>query len=261
MAFQLLDDLSASVQYENLYPHSYSPSGPQDNITSNVELPPSGYTSHNSNQHSSASRPGTEFIRGECGENRPFDHYAVNSHGHHALYPVGRPQIDDAPRSAPHHSHSPQSWPPYEGTTMGMSVLYDSFPSPSPFPPPRLSPPPLPMNGGLQHARTLAGSLDPATGIFYRTPEHPRLRTAQACEKCRTRKAKVRWILMQRSSLTVLPIDSAAESTRLANVAPPEALSVNMLKRVECVDRINRSRSRVFQLKLRKPDPVLGAGR
>ncbi|KAJ7595328.1 hypothetical protein C8J56DRAFT_883551 [Mycena floridula] len=37
---------------------------------------------------------------------------------------------------------------------------------------------------------TLAGSLDPNTGIFYRTPEHPRLRTAQACEKCRTRKAK-----------------------------------------------------------------------
>ncbi|KAJ7763138.1 hypothetical protein DFH07DRAFT_956510 [Mycena maculata] len=36
----------------------------------------------------------------------------------------------------------------------------------------------------------LAGSLDPTTGIFYRTPEHPRLRTAQACEKCRTRKAK-----------------------------------------------------------------------
>jgi hypothetical protein len=38
---------------------------------------------------------------------------------------------------------------------------------------------------------TLAGSLDPTTGIFYRAPEHPRLRTAQACEKCRTRKAKV----------------------------------------------------------------------
>ncbi|KAF7324983.1 hypothetical protein MKEN_00540700 [Mycena kentingensis (nom. inval.)] len=46
--------------------------------------------------------------------------------------------------------------------------------------PPRLpSPPPR-----------LTGSLDVATGIFYRTPEHPRLRTAQACEKCRTRKAK-----------------------------------------------------------------------
>ncbi|KAG6336217.1 hypothetical protein ID866_2868 [Astraeus odoratus] len=38
--------------------------------------------------------------------------------------------------------------------------------------------------------RAVSGSLDPTTGIFYRTPEPPRLRTAQACEKCRKRKAK-----------------------------------------------------------------------
>ncbi|KDQ51348.1 hypothetical protein JAAARDRAFT_62562 [Jaapia argillacea MUCL 33604] len=37
---------------------------------------------------------------------------------------------------------------------------------------------------------SMAGSLDPSTGVFYRTTEHPRLRTAQACEKCRARKAK-----------------------------------------------------------------------
>ncbi|KAI8969699.1 hypothetical protein BD414DRAFT_257159 [Trametes punicea] len=37
---------------------------------------------------------------------------------------------------------------------------------------------------------TLSGSLDPTTGIFQRSVEHPRLRTAQACEKCRIRKAK-----------------------------------------------------------------------
>ncbi|KAJ7062140.1 hypothetical protein C8F01DRAFT_1136604 [Mycena amicta] len=58
-------------------------------------------------------------------------------------------------------SYPPYAWSPRQ-------------PSPPP-PPPRI---------------TLAGSLDPTTGIFYRTPEHPRLRTAQACEKCRTRKAK-----------------------------------------------------------------------
>ncbi|KAJ3901911.1 hypothetical protein F5879DRAFT_287229 [Lentinula edodes] len=46
----------------------------------------------------------------------------------------------------------------------------------------------LDLYSGMQ--RTLAGSLDPSTGVFYRMPEHPRLRTAQACEKCRTRKAK-----------------------------------------------------------------------
>ncbi|KAJ7075460.1 hypothetical protein B0H15DRAFT_1010606 [Mycena belliarum] len=46
----------------------------------------------------------------------------------------------------------------------------------SPLPPPPQLPPRI----------TLAGSLDPTTG----TPEHPRLRTAQACVKCRTRKSK-----------------------------------------------------------------------
>ncbi|KAI0668779.1 hypothetical protein C8Q78DRAFT_1194535 [Trametes maxima] len=37
---------------------------------------------------------------------------------------------------------------------------------------------------------TLSGSLDPSTGVFQRSVENPRLRTAQACEKCRIRKAK-----------------------------------------------------------------------
>ncbi|KAJ4469266.1 hypothetical protein J3R30DRAFT_1583936 [Lentinula aciculospora] len=40
--------------------------------------------------------------------------------------------------------------------------------------------------------RTLAGSLDPSTGVFYRTPEHPRLRTAQACLHCQKRKVMQR---------------------------------------------------------------------
>jgi hypothetical protein len=51
---------------------------------------------------------------------------------------------------------------------------------------------------------TLAGSLDPSTGIFYRTPEHPRLRTVQACDKCRLRKAKV----YQTSLFNMFPADS-----------------------------------------------------
>lgn len=38
----------------------------------------------------------------------------------------------------------------------------------------------------------LSGSLDLTTGTFQRSAEHTRLRTAQACEKCRLRKAKVR---------------------------------------------------------------------
>jgi hypothetical protein len=117
--------------------------------------------------------------------------------------------------STPHHHQphspdhdSPHSWPPYSHPfpqTQQSPLSYAPFPSSSPFPPPRLSPPPVHhpsfhfKGQGLTagsttagHRMTLAGSLDPNTGIFYRTPEHPRLRTAQACEKCRTRKAKVR---------------------------------------------------------------------
>lgn len=96
-----------------------------------------------------------------------------------------------------------QSWPPYDNQ---QTCSYPPFPTPSPFPPPRLSPPPIhhsPINFGSrqnsspassqnQRLALATGSLDPSTGIYYRTPEHPRLRTAQACEKCRTRKAKVR---------------------------------------------------------------------
>ncbi|TFK48009.1 hypothetical protein OE88DRAFT_1665018 [Heliocybe sulcata] len=37
---------------------------------------------------------------------------------------------------------------------------------------------------------TMTGSLDPSNNMSYRSAEHPRMRTAQACEKCRVRKAK-----------------------------------------------------------------------
>ncbi|KAG6908867.1 hypothetical protein DXG01_002941 [Tephrocybe rancida] len=80
---------------------------------------------------------------------------------------------------------------------------HDLYPAPPRHPAPQppwpsstsYSPPPPPMQTPytqdlLAPRLSLAGSLDPATGIFYRSPEHPRLRTAQACEKCRTRKAK-----------------------------------------------------------------------
>lgn len=53
---------------------------------------------------------------------------------------------------------------------------------------------------GSQRSRSWggAGSLDPATGVFSRAADHPRIRTAQACEKCRARKAKVRRPLSHR---------------------------------------------------------------
>ncbi|KAF8436197.1 hypothetical protein L210DRAFT_2473461 [Boletus edulis BED1] len=46
----------------------------------------------------------------------------------------------------------------------------------------------MPLDIDLPHS--LHGALDPTTGIFYRAAEHPRIRTAQACNKCRVRKAK-----------------------------------------------------------------------
>ncbi|KAH9475742.1 Citrinin biosynthesis transcriptional activator mrl3 [Psilocybe cubensis] len=142
--------------------------------------------------------------------NRSLDPHVLSSH--HTVY-----HTPTSYSNAQDHIHPPASthaWPLYDhqvsqeysqpnhGLT---SVSYNhnpaGYPSTSPFPATRLSPPPLHVQfkgsssvstpaTGLNHRPVLAGSLDPTTGIFYRTPEHPRLRTAQACEKCRTRKAK-----------------------------------------------------------------------
>ena len=112
-------------------------------------------------------------------------------------------ELHHAAYSSPSPFAPQQSWHPYDNP---QNYSYPPYPSPSPFPAPRLSPPPVHHSSvnfkssqshsdptsSQNHRLTLAGSLDPSTGIFYRTPEHPRLRTAQACEKCRTRKAKVR---------------------------------------------------------------------
>ncbi|KAJ6448599.1 hypothetical protein C8R47DRAFT_1230968 [Mycena vitilis] len=97
--------------------------------------------------------------------------------------PIGTP-----PTKYSFHFHSLFS-PPTPTTSMD---AYTEYPYPESYPlwsfddPLAATPsrPPRPPRV------TLAGSLDPATGIFYRAPEHPRLRTAQACEKCRSRKAK-----------------------------------------------------------------------
>lgn len=113
---------------------------------------------------------------------------------------------------------------------------------------PRLTPPPAPAITNNQRL-TLAGSLDPTTGIFYRTPEHPRLRTAQACEKCRTRKAKVSHFCVHRAPV----IDSkyrcsVAASIPRASAVSLEAWSASTPRRVGFVDPIGLNRSLAFRL-------------
>lgn len=65
---------------------------------------------------------------------------------------------------------------------------YSTHPYDTPFPP---ASPPYPM-GGYPSYYDPASPVDPNSGmIFYPSTESPRLRTAQACQKCRARKAKV----------------------------------------------------------------------
>lgn len=71
--------------------------------------------------------------------------------------------------------------------TQGVFSIND-HPAPPPAFPPVVEKKPIAI--GQPHG-TLPGSLDPSAGIFYKTADHPRLRTARACEKCRIRKAKV----------------------------------------------------------------------
>ncbi|KAF8908412.1 hypothetical protein CPB85DRAFT_1309362 [Mucidula mucida] len=133
----------------------------------------------------------------------------------HSHYPSQRPLHTTQPlqTTAYQSSSQPQSWPSryssYEPAVMSQQYI-DSYTQPSPFvhnvppyntqsypsqssylPSRQMPTLPSPSNDHASEQRlSMAGSLDPSTGIFYRTPEHPRLRTAQACEKCRIRKAK-----------------------------------------------------------------------
>ncbi|KAJ7620958.1 hypothetical protein FB45DRAFT_927983 [Roridomyces roridus] len=70
----------------------------------------------------------------------------------------------------------PYRVPSYDALDLRLPPLnLDDFPD-------TLPPPPVPR---------ISGNLDPTTGIFYHMPENPRIRTTQACDSCRSRKAKV----------------------------------------------------------------------
>ncbi|TFK70860.1 hypothetical protein BDN72DRAFT_896082 [Pluteus cervinus] len=111
----------------------------------------------------------------------------LQPHSHHQHGHISRPMrtIPDPPLQTPflplrHHSGSPGT-----GAGSGNTGDRNSSTYPAHHRHGSLSP-----STATRVASTLGGSFDPNTGIYYRTPEHPRLRTAQACEKCRTRKAK-----------------------------------------------------------------------
>lgn len=93
----------------------------------------------------------------------------------HPHYP-GEPAASDVHRGS---ISQPSMFVPSSSTTSRVTTIAPQAADPSDPPPPW----------------TMSGSLDPSTGIYQVAPEHPRIRTAQACEKCRGRKAKVYHIL------------------------------------------------------------------
>jgi hypothetical protein len=154
---------------EVVHPTMYSYADPSPSIAPFTELPPSRQRSNSD------------------GSLLPL-HSPVQQHMQVAYPPYST--------ASPTFSHSPSVQP-------HMQVAYPPYSTASPTyshsPPiqPQMQVAYLPYSttsSTFSHSPTIsvAGSLDPTTGIFYRTPEHPRLRTAQACEKCRIRKAKVR---------------------------------------------------------------------
>ena len=138
------------------------------------------------------------------GNIRPLNPHLFTAH-HHQVYQSSQ-SFTNVP---PHHQwpRESQSWaPPYHPVPASMKhpdghLHYPPFSTPSPFPQSRVSPSAFhhqkrtSPGGGLTapgNRLAFTETVDPSTGLLLRTPEHPRLRTAQACQKCRLRKAKVR---------------------------------------------------------------------
>ncbi|KIK64071.1 hypothetical protein GYMLUDRAFT_83444 [Collybiopsis luxurians FD-317 M1] len=153
----------------------------------------------------------THFIYNDQLSPTRYEHSYESQSYSHPYFPPSHPD-QLYPSEVQYHSHHNMDlhWPPYsQNRRLGFASNAansnyhhgpSSLPSPQftstsmqPAQPPSQSfhsNTPGHVDAYHNSQRTLAGSLDPATGVFYRTPEHPRLRTAQACEKCRTRKAK-----------------------------------------------------------------------
>ncbi|KAA1476332.1 hypothetical protein DENSPDRAFT_884254 [Dentipellis sp. KUC8613] len=116
-------------------------------------------------------------------------------HSHHQLlaHPDPHPSADLWADTMGTMAPSP-SLPTFHDANQQLALLYHS--NLPPYPVQRAFQPPhwgagAPSNlSALPAGTSVSGALDPNTGVFSRTTEHPRMRTAQACEKCRVRKAK-----------------------------------------------------------------------
>jgi hypothetical protein len=137
------------------------------------------------------------------------------------LYPMEPPAF--APHEYAHSLPLAESWhgPLLDGTPLAPAAPYFHHPSVSPLPSPggslsfhHMAPPPphqhaqfmlqegssTPPVWATSPQGSFAGAFELSTGQFYYGTEHPRLRTPQACEPCRQRKAKVDILLFRRSN-------------------------------------------------------------
>ena len=127
------------------------------------------------------------------GNIRPLNPRLFTSH--HQIYQPVQSFTNVPPHQLHQWPQDSQSWSPQSHS------VPVSLKQATPFPQSRLSPSTFhhtkrtsPGGGFTAQSNRIAftESVDPSTGLVFRTPEHPRLRTAQACQKCRLRKAKVR---------------------------------------------------------------------
>ncbi|KAH9828981.1 uncharacterized protein C8Q71DRAFT_452930 [Rhodofomes roseus] len=164
---------------------AFSPASYQTTRHSTAAYPPSQYHQFANEQ------PGSYMPSALSGSNLAL-HDALTNVYLSAQYPQQRPPSPQL--------HYPLRWPEadsYPQYPMTNAIDPALAQGASHFPP-SYSVAPQSTYQSMQDAQSAAshpawavsGSLDPVTGVFQRMAEHPRMRTAQACEKCRTRKAK-----------------------------------------------------------------------
>lgn len=159
----------------------------------------------------------------------------LNCDGMHTLQPQQNSGFDTHSTGFHHFYSAPNHFQPHPHTEIPIAI-----PDPSIHHSPQLAHAPL-SNNSVADAPGVSGSLDPSTGLFSRTAEHSRIRTAQACEKCRSRKAKVCPSLTPLAHSLVADTDllSALASTPSVDAASAVASSASTLQSGGCAGRTN----------------------